>query len=107
MNERGDANVKPGRQDDAPWDAVNELFFGMASCLWDEHSQRWDARARGCPEYAHAKTPAAAMRAALDLKEQKAPAAGAASPPAPTPRPRRIVDLEEPAPLFTARRRLS
>jgi hypothetical protein len=97
MTAQGDPNVKPGRRDEAPWDAVDELFHGITTCMWNEHRQEWDARARGCSEFAHAKTPAAAMRAAMDLKEGKRP---------PAPRPRAVLP-DDPAPMFTARRRLS
>lgn len=88
-------NVRPGHLDEAPWDAVDELFYGVATVLWDDRLKRWDARARGCAEFAHAPTPAAAMRAALDLKEGKAP---------PVPRARLALPEDDPAPV--ARRRL-
>lgn len=46
---------------------LEQLMEHMAAVLWDGHNKRWDARAKGCAQFAKGATPREAMEEALRI----------------------------------------
>lgn len=46
---------------------IDELLAEIATLLWDEHNQRWNARARGSTVFCRGATPREAMERAVGV----------------------------------------
>lgn len=46
---------------------TDELLFRMATVLWNGSTRQWNARAKGCSNFANGATPREAMEKALAI----------------------------------------